>query len=106
MTNKKLMLEQEQTAMSEDNTIENMIDYAANADFNKANAVFNHMIAQKMDGAMDQERIAVADRIFNDIEPEELEAEAEADEIEATAETEEASESEETDETEVEGHPV
>ena len=106
MTNKKLMLEQEQTAMSEDNTIENMIDYAANSEFNKANAVFNHMIAQKMDGAMDQERIAVAGRIFNDIEPEELEAEAEADEIEATAETEEASESEETDEAEVEGHPV
>ena len=106
---KKLMLEQEQTAMSEDNTIENMIDYAANSEFNKANAVFNHMIAQKMDGAMDQERIAVAGRIFNDIEPEELEAEAEADEIEATAETaetEEASESEETDEAEVEGHPV
>ena len=103
---KKLMLEQEQTAMSEDNTIENMIDYAANSEFNKANAVFNHMIAQKMDGAMDQERIAVAGRIFNDIEPEELEAEAEADEIEATAETEETSESEETDEAEVEGHPV
>ena len=95
--------------MSEDNTIENMIDYAANSEFNKANAVFNHMIAQKMDGAMDQERIAVAGRIFNDIEPEELEAEAEADEIEAaaeTAETEETSESEETDEAEVEGHPV
>lgn len=103
---KKLMLEQEQTAMSEDNTIENMIDYAANSEFNKANAVFNHMIAQKMDGAMDQERIAVAGRIFNDIEPEELEAEAEADEIEAAAETEETSESEETDEAEVEGHPV
>ena len=106
MTNKKLMLEQEQTAMSEDNTIENMIDYAANSEFNKANAVFNHMIAQKMDGAMDQERIAVAGRIFNDIEPEELEAEAEADEIEAAAETEETSESEETDEAEVEGHPI
>jgi len=92
--------------MSEDNTIENMIDYAANADFNKANAVFNDMIAQKMDAAMDQERIAVAGKVFNDVEPEELEAEAEADEIEATAETEEASESEETDEAEVEGHPV
>ena len=104
--NKKLKLNQEQTAMSEDNTIENMIDYAANADFNKANTVFNNMIAQKMDAAMDQERIATANKIFNDIEPEELEAEAEADEAEETAETEEASESEETDEAEVEGHPV
>ena len=53
------------------------------ADFNKANTVFNNMIAQKMDAAMDQERIATANKIFNDIEPEELEAEAEADEIEA-----------------------
>lgn len=101
--NKKLKLNQEQTAMSEDNTIENMIDYAANADFNKANTVFNNMIAQKMDAAMDQERIATANKIFNDIEPEELEAEAKADEAEETAEAEE---SEETDEAEVEGHPV
>lgn len=106
--NKKLMLEQEQTAMSEDNTIENMIDYAANADFNKANTVFNNMIAQKMDAAMDQERIAVAGQIFNDVEPEELEAEAEADEIEATEEGEATAETEETptEEEEVEGHPV
>ena len=104
--NKKLMLEQEQTAMSEDNTIENMIDYAANSEFNKANTVFNNMIAQKMDAAMDQERIATANKIFNDIEPEELEAEAKADEAEETAETAEAEESEETDEAEVEGHPV
>ena len=64
--------------MSEDNTLENMIDYAANADFNKANAIFNDMIAQKMDAAIDQERIAVAGKIFNDIEDEELEAEVEA----------------------------
>ena len=104
--NKKLKLNQEQTAMSEDNTIENMIDYAANADFNKANTVFNNMIAQKMDAAMDQERIATANKIFNDIEPEELEAEAKADEAEETAETAKAEESEETDEAEVEGHPV
>ena len=111
MTNKKLMLEQEQTAMSEDNTIENMIDYAANSEFNKANAIFNDMLAQKMDAAMDQERIAIAGKVFNDVEPEELEAEAEADgeETSETPETEESEESEETeesDETEVEGHPV
>ena len=106
---------QEETVMSEDNTLENMIDYAANADFNKANAVFNDMIAQKMDAAIDQERIAIAGKIFNDVDPEELEAEAEVD-GEETSETEEGEESEEleaSDETEetsteeeVEGHPV
>ena len=109
---------QEETVMSEDNTLENMIDYAANADFNKANAIFNDMIAQKMDAAIDQERIAVAGKIFNDIEDEELEAEVEADaeevdQVETAPEGEESEEVEasaETEETpteeEVEGHPV
>ena len=49
---------QEETVMSEDNTLENMIDYAANADFNKANAVFNDMIAQKMDAVSSQASLA------------------------------------------------
>ena len=79
MTDKKMNPQQEETVMSEDNTLENMIDYAANADFNKANAIFNDMIAQKMDAAIDQERIAIAGKIFNDVDPEELEAETEAD---------------------------
>ena len=118
MTDKKMTSLQEETVMSEDNTLENMIDYAANADFNKANAIFNDMIAQKMDAAMDQERIAVAGKIFNDIEDEELEAEAETDaketdQVETAPEGEESEEVEasaETEETptedEVEGHPV
>ena len=103
--NKKLKLNQEQTAMSEDNTIENMIDYAANAEFNKANAIFSTLISQKMDGAMDQERVAVADKVFNDVDPEELEAEAQAD-GEETDQVETPEETEETEESEVEGHPV
>lgn len=118
MTDKKMTSLQEETVMSEDNTLENMIDYAANADFNKANAIFNDMIAQKMDAAMDQERIAVAGKIFNDIEDEELEAEAETDaketdQVETAPEGEESEEVETSDETEetsteeeVEGHPV
>ena len=118
MTDKKMTSLQEETVMSEDNTLENMLDYAANADFNKANAIFNDMIAQKMDAAMDQERIAVAGKIFNDIEDEELEAEAETDaketdQVETAPEGEESEEVEasaETEETptedEVEGHPV
>lgn len=109
---------QEETVMSEDNTLENMIDYAANADYNKANAIFNDMIAQKMDAAIDQERIAVAGKVFNDVEPEELEAETEADgeeidNVETAEEGEESEEVEASDETEetpteeeVEGHPV
>lgn len=118
MTNKKMTSPQEEIVMSEDNTLENMIDYAANSEFNKANAIFNDMIAQKMDAAIDQERIAVAGKVFNDVEPEELEAEAEADgeeidNVETAEEGEESEEVEASDETEetsteeeVEGHPV
>ena len=83
MTDKKMTSPQEETVMSEDNALENMIDYAANNDFNKANAIFNDMIAQKMDAAIDQEKIAVANQIFNDVDEEELEAEADADAEEA-----------------------
>ena len=118
MTGKKMTSPQEETVMSEDNTLQNMIDYEANADFNKADAIFNDMIAQKMDAAIDQERIAVAGKVFNDVEPEELEAETEADgeeidNVETAEEGEESEEVEASDETEetpteeeVEGHPV
>ena len=110
MTDKKMTSPQEETVMSEDNALENMIDYAANNDFNKANAIFNDMIAQKMDAAIDQEKIAVANQIFNDVDEEELEAEADADAEEAVADVETEDddltvEPEESEE-EVEGHPV
>jgi len=109
MTDKTMNPQLEETVMSEDNTIENMIDYAANADFNKANAIFNDMIAQKMDAAIDQEKIAVANQIFNDVDEEELEAEADADAEEAATDVEIEDDdltAEESEEEEVEGHPV
>lgn len=75
--------------MSEDdvqievNPIMNMIDYAMNADFNKANAEFNALINQRMVDALEQEKIAVASGVFGEPE-EELEYDEDED-VEAAA---------------------
>ena len=66
--------------------VADMIDLAYAQDFVKANTIFNDMMGDKMSAALDQEKIAVADQIFNDAEEtedEELEASDEADEAES-----------------------
>ena len=65
--------------------IADMIDLAYAQDFNKATEIFNDQIGQRMTAALDQEKIAIADQIFNDkeeIDDEELEASDETDEAE------------------------
>jgi len=80
--------------------VADMIDLAYAQDFNKANTIFNDMMGDKMSAALDQEKIAVADQIFNDQEEtddEELEASDEADEAEAGEEVDDVESSEEVD---------
>lgn len=48
-----------------------MIDLAATHQFNKATEIFNDLIGQKMTARLDQEKIAMANQVFNGIEPEE-----------------------------------
>ena len=87
--------------------IADMIDLAYAQDFNKATEIFNDQIGQRMTAALDQEKIAIADQLFNDQEQsddEELEASYDAedaecgeevDDDEGAEEAEEASEDEE-----------
>ena len=80
--------------------VADMIDLAYAQDFVKANTIFNDMMGDKMSAALDQEKIAVADQIFNDQEEtddEELEASDEADEAEAGEEVDDVESSEEVD---------
>lgn len=87
---RKIMAEEEQmTTVSGDPHpaagIADMIDLAYAQDFNKATEIFNDQIGQRMTAALDQEKIAIADQIFNDKEEtddEELEASDETDEAE------------------------
>ena len=74
--------------------VADMIDFAYAQDYNKATDIFNDVISQKIAAALDQEKVAVADQIFNDEEPEELDAE-DADETETAQATDAAVEDDE-----------
>ena len=80
--------------------VADMIDFAYAQEYNKATEVFNDLIGQKMTAALDQEKVNVANQIFNDVEPEELDAEEadEDEELEADDSTEDGEVSVEDDE--------
>ena len=71
--------------MSEDVEIENtgspmenqdimtMIDFTAASNYNKATEIFNDMLAHRVDDALEQKKIAMANKTFNGIDDEEEE---------------------------------
>lgn len=70
----------------ETNPITDMIQYALDQDFNKANDVFNNMMTVKMSDVLDQEKIKLADQIYNgaeeeDDDEEQLELDLDDDEV-------------------------
>jgi len=81
--------------------VADMIDFAYAQEYNKATDVFNDLIGTKMSAALDQEKVNVANQIFNDVEPEELDAEEAEDQEELQADDED-DENTESDEEEVE----
>ena len=81
--------------------IADMIDLAYAQDFNKATEIFNDQIGQRMSDALDQEKISIADQLFNDqeeIDDEEFEASDEADEAESGEEVDDGEGTEEAEE--------
>ena len=60
--------------------IGDMIDYSANGDFNKANNIFNDLIAGRVQIAFDQEKIAIANSVYNGGEEDQLDLPLEDDE--------------------------
>lgn len=59
--------------------IEDFINSVANQDFSKAGPTFNEIMQSKIDDALEQEKISVADQIFNDVDPDEDEEQLEMD---------------------------
>jgi hypothetical protein len=57
----------------EANPLQDMIQHALDQNFNKANDVFNSMMTVKMSDLLDQEKINMADQIYNGVEPDEEE---------------------------------
>ena len=52
------------------NPIENLVQAALDQNYTSATDIFNDVIGQKMQYALDQEKIAVAGQIYNGEEPE------------------------------------
>ena len=65
--------------------IRSFVDVLQGANFANAETLFNDILGDKVQDALDAEKIAVADQIFNGVEPEEMEFE---DEVEDDSELE------------------
>lgn len=82
-----------------------MINHIQSGEMTKANAMLNDMLAQKQAAALDQEKISIAQTIFNgteeDPEDEQLELDLEDEDLE-TEDDDELTEYEFEDESEVE----
>jgi len=107
----------ENTEQEETNPIQDLIKASLDKDYNNANKIFGEVMTIKMSDLLDQEKVKLADQIYNGV-PAEEEEEAEIDdednmeepegeeddevESEEDEETEEEAESEEVEEEEEE----
>ena len=66
----------------ETNPLADLVDAALAKDYNKANEIFGQAISVKLDDVIDQEKINVANTIFNAIEDEEVDDEDEDEDME------------------------
>ena len=65
------------------NPVEDLIDAIASQNFNQAKSHFEDVLGQKVNDALDQEKLVVADKIFNDFDEEDqLELDFEEEEVE------------------------
>ena len=78
--------------------IQDMINHAMDQEFSQANNIFSDMMTVKLNDVLDQEKIRLADQIFNGGEDEE--ADTNDDQLELDLETESESEEEEQGEEE------
>ena len=84
---------------AETNPIQNLIQNAIDQDFNKANNTFNDIMTIKMSDLLDQEKIRIADQMYNGVEDEEDDGQLDLDLDGGDEESsEESSEDQDTDE--------
>ena len=89
------------------NHIQDLIKASLDKDYNHANKIFGEVMTIKMSDLLDQEKVKMADQVYNGV-PEEEEVEPEEEDLEATEddEEEEATEEDEEEEEEIEGAAV
>ena len=70
-------------------SIEDLIASSAEKDFVSSDKIFSELMQGKIDAAMEQEKIRMAGQVYNGLEPEEMELEADDDQLELDLEDEE-----------------
>ena len=54
-------------------TIEDLVQASLNQDYNHANEIFGDLMGSKISDALEQEKISLANQVYNGVEPEEEE---------------------------------
>ena len=99
----------EQEVENEKNPLEDLVQYSLDQVFNNANKVFNDVISVKLNDVLDQEKIKLANQLYNGQPAEEDDTEGDEDQLEldldneedggdVSAEAEDSIEDEETEE--------
>ena len=87
--------------VAETNPIQNLIQNAIDQDFNKANNTFNDIMTIKISDLLDQEKIRIADQMYNGVEDEEddgqLDLDLDGDDEEISGESSEDQDTDEED---------
>ena len=95
-------MEPEVDQMAEPNDyVKDLINSAMAQDYNSANKIFGDVMTVKMDDLLDQEKVRLADQIFNGVEPDDEDdedIEGDDEQLEFDLEAEGESESEEDEE--------
>ena len=100
------MSEEEQTIEVEVNPMDTFINDVMDKNFVGAQDAFNSMIGDKLQDALDAEKIRMADQVFNGEEPEQLEMDFDDDEDIGDEETTITVTAEDDTEDEIVGVPV
>ena len=79
----------EQEVETEDNPLRDLVQHSLNQDYNKANKVFNDVISVKLNDVLDQEKIKLADQLYNGQPAEEDDTERDEDQLELDLDNEE-----------------
>jgi hypothetical protein len=74
--------------------VRDMIQYAMDNEFSKANDIFSDVMTIKLNDLLDQEQIRVADQMYNGVEDDEIDPDEEQLELDLEAESELESEDE------------
>ena len=79
----------EQEVETEDNPLRDLVQHSLDQDYNKANKIFSDVISVKLNDVLDQEKIKLADQLYNGQPAEEDDTEGAADQLELDLDNEE-----------------